>query len=543
MTDLPVLRDLGVILLAALACALLARRARTPTIVAYLVAGLVLGPGLHLVDASEPVDLMSEVGIVLLLFLVGLELSLDKIRDVGRVVLSTAAAQVGLTAAGGFGLSLLLGFPPVEALFLAVALTFSSTVVVVKLLDQKHESDSLHGRIAVGILLVQDVVVIVALTLLGGLDPEGAGDPAAMLRGLLASLGGMGVLVAAALLAARRLLPRAMGWAARSFDVLFIWSLFWCFLFVAAAEAMHLSVEIGAFLAGISLAQLPYAHELRRRVHPLMNFFIAVFFVSLGAHMELGAALEHWGAVLAFSVFVVAGKWLVVTAALARAGQGEATAFRAGVSLAQISEFSFIFASLGLASGYVGRPVLSILGAVGLLTIGGSSYLILADRRLHALARRAGLLRPFRARPEAEDAAGSEPRGHVVVVGMNALGRRIVRGLAERGEVVVAVDSDPAKLAGLPGRQVLGNAEHPAVLEEAGLPRAKLLVSALQIEDANNLLAFRGRSAGVPTSIHAFDQAVVEELREIGADHLIVSKSAGTHRLGRILHRLGVTPG
>jgi Kef-type K+ transport system membrane component KefB len=543
VTDLPVLRDLGIILLAATACVLLARSVRTPAIVAYLAAGLVLGPGLHLVDDSEPLELISEVGIVLLLFLVGMELSLSKIRDVGRVVLAASAAQVALTAAGGFGLALLLGFRLVEALFLATALTFSSTVVVVKLLDQKHEANSLHGRIAIGILLVQDVVVIVALTFLSGLDPGRAGDPLGMLRGLLASLAGMAVLVVVALVAARRLLPRVMGWASRSFDVLFIWSLFWCFLFVAAAETMGLSVEIGAFLAGISLAQLPYNHELRRRVHPLMNFFMAVFFVSLGAHMELGAALEHWGAVLAFSAFVVVGKWLLVTASLARAGQEEPVAFRTGVSLAQISEFSFIFAALGLASGYIDRPVLSILGAVGLLTIGGSSYLILADRRLYERARAAGLLRPFRARPEEVRAAGAETGGHVVVVGMNALGRRIVRGLADRGEEVVAIDSDPRKLAGLPAHQVLGNADHLAVLEEAGFTRAKLLVSALQIEDANNLLAFRGRTAGVRTSIHAFDQAVMDELRENGADELIVSKSAGTDRLGRILHRMGVTGG
>jgi Kef-type K+ transport system membrane component KefB len=483
------------------------------------------------------------VGIVLLLFLVGLELSLEKVRDVGRVVLMAAGVQVVFTAAGGFSLSLVLGFSTVEALFVAVALTFSSTIVVVKLLDQQREGDSLHGRIAVGILLVQDVVVILALTLLAGLDPERAGDPLALVGGLLFALAGMGLLVAVALLSARYFLPRMMGWASRAFDVLFIWSLAWCFLFVVAAEALELSVEIGAFLAGFSLAQLPYTHELRRRVHPLMNFFIAVFFVSLGVHMELGKALEHWVAVLVLSAFVLLGKWLIITWSLARFGQRERTAFRTGGSLAQISEFSFIFASLGMAAGYLDSSVLSVLGAVGLLTIGVSSYVILYGDTLHRAASGAGLLRFIRAPTDDETEAEEELSGHVVVVGMNALGRRIVRELASRGERVVAIDSDPHKLQALPGSHVLGNAEHLSVLEEAGFARAKLLVSALQIEDANNLLAFRGEAAGVPTSIHAFDQTLIEELREIGVDHLIISKRAGTRRLGGILHRMGVMGG
>ena len=275
MTDLPILRDLGIILLTATLLVFVARRAGAPTIVAYLVAGLLLGPATGWLEASESVELISELGIILLLFLVGLELSLDKVRDVGRVVIVAALAQILLTAAGGFGLSRLLGFGTTDALFLAVALTFSSTVVVVKLLDQKGESTARYGRIAIGILLIQDVAVILSLTLLAGLDPREATGPGSMIQGLVFSLAGMGALVVAAIVAARYLLPRVMGWAADSLETLFLWSLAWCFAFVVAAEFLGLSLEIGAFLAGISLAQLRYNHELRRRVHPLMNFFIA----------------------------------------------------------------------------------------------------------------------------------------------------------------------------------------------------------------------------------------------------------------------------
>ena len=538
MTDLPILRDLGAVLLTATLLVFAARRAGAPTIVAYLVAGLLLGPATGWLEASESVELISELGIILLLFLVGLELSLDKVRDVGRVVIIAALAQILLTAAGGFGLSLLLGFGTTDALFLAVALTFSSTVVVVKLLDQKGDSTARYGRIAIGILLVQDVAVILSLTLLAGLDPREATGPGSMVQGLVLSLAGMGALVVAAIVAARYLLPRVMGWAADSLETLFLWSLAWCFAFVVAAEFLELSVEIGAFLAGISLAQLPYNHELRRRVHPLMNFFIAVFFVSLGLHMHLEAAFERWWAVLALTAFVILGKFLILLVSTAKAGETPETSFRTGISLAQISEFSFVFAALAIGEGYIDEGILSIIGAVGLLTIGGSSYLILADTALYRWVHGAGWLRPFGTGAETRTAGGEEIAGHVIVVGMNALGRRIVQALLRRGEAVVAIDNDPRKLEELPCPTVLGTAEHLSVLTEAGLERAKLLVSALQIEDANNLLAFRGRSAGVPTSIHAFDRSVVKQLEEIGVDHLIMSKNAGTRSLAEMLRQM-----
>jgi Kef-type K+ transport system membrane component KefB len=542
MTDFPILYDLGIILLAAAAFTLAARRLKMPTIVTYILAGLALGPATGLLQVTESVELISEVGIALLLFLVGLELSLDKIRDVGKVAVVAGIAQVSISGAGGFGLALLLGFSVVEAAFLGLALSFSSTVVVVKLLDQQKELHSTHGRIAVGILLVQDLVVIVALTFLTGL---GTGTQeltaGAVLAGLGTSFGGMTILLGFALLSARYLLPPLFRWISASTEAIFIWSLCWCFLLVLGAELFHLSAEIGAFLAGVSLAQLPYNHDLTRRVHPLMNFFVAVFFVSLGVQMELEYALEHWGAALLMSAFVLVGKTVILLWLVPRAGYPVRTSFLTSVTLAQISEFSFILAALGLALGMIDEAVLSLVGVVGLVTISVSSYMILFDERLYELLERRGVLRIFTSRNERAEGGDEEPmRDHVVVVGMNALGRRLVEGLMERGERVVAVDTSPANLRDLACPTVLGNAEYLSVLEEAGIGDAKLLVSALQIEDTNLLLAYRARSFGVPASIHAFDQSLVGELRQIGAEHLIISKSAATRQVARMLQRAGV---
>jgi Kef-type K+ transport system membrane component KefB len=540
MTELPILRDLGVIAIAAMVFVLAGRMLRMPTIVAYILAGLAVGPVAGILAATDTVHLVSETGVVLLLFLVGLELSFAKIRDVGRVAVVAGLGQVLFTALGGFLLATLLGFSVVEAVFLGTALTFSSTVVVVKVLGQKSELDTLYGRIAVGIFLVQDLVVIIALTVLAGL-----GDPSELTAGALAgslggAFGGMLLLLGVSLLASRYVLPWLFGWMVGSAEGLFIWSLAWCFLFVVAAELLQISPEIGAFLAGVSLAQLPYNQELRRRVHPLMNFFVMVFFVSLGVEMEIGAAMEHWLAAVVFSLFVLLLKPPIFVFIIARMGYDVRTAFLTSVTVAQISEFSFIFAAVGLSAGLIDESVLSLIGVIGLVTIAGSVYMILYNHGLYALLHDRGWLKMFersgQSVPKEEE---DELRDHVIVVGMNTLGRRIARDLLDGGAEVVAIDSDPAKLAGLECRTVLGNAEHLSVLEEARIEKAALLVSALQIEDANNLLAFRGRAAGVPTAIHAFDRAVVADLKEIGVDHLILSKNAGIQRLVGYMHREG----
>jgi Kef-type K+ transport system membrane component KefB len=552
MADPILLSSLGTILVAAGLAAVLTRRLNVPTIVAYLGVGLLLGPATGVLSPDEAVAVISEVGIALLLFLVGLELSIPKIKGVGGVAMAAGIGQVVFTAAGGFGLAWLLGFDTMESIFLATALTFSSTVVVVKLLSQKRELDSLYGRIAVGIFLVQDLVVIVVLTFLAGLgDPETL-TPSGLAGSLGLAFGGMLLLLAGALGTARSVLPRVFGWASASPETIFIWSLCWLFIFVLAAEAMHLSPEIGAFLAGISLAQLPYNHDLRRRVQPLTNFFLAVFFVSLGVQMQLGAAQQYAGAALVLSLFVLIGNPLIFMVIIARMGYSERTSFLTSVTVAQISEFSFIFAAVGLAAGLIDESILSLIAVVGIVTIAASSYMILYNHELYAWFERRGLLRVFRARAEAapdiaaaaDEGAGGEASaaGHIVVVGMNTLGRTLVQRLAESGEDVVAVDTDPAKLAGLPARTIIGDVQYPAVLEEAKLADAKLLVSTLRIEDTNNLLAYHAVKLGVPSSVHAFERSVVTDLREIGVNHLMISSNDGIRRILREVARHGMLP-
>ncbi len=531
MVEFELLQSLGLMLLAALGATLAARLVRVPNIVAYIGAGLLLGPGFGVLGVSHTIELISEFGIILLLFLVGLELSLDKIKEVGTTAFIAGGVQMGGTALGGVLLARAFGYPFVESVVLAVAITFSSTVVVVKLLEQQGDLDAPYGQISVGVLLVQDLVVVMVLTFVAGLSGTGELAWSDVGRGLGQAFGGMALLGALIVVAARYVLPSAIRWISTVTEGLFIWSLFWCFLVVLVAEAFHLSPELGAFLAGIAMAQLPQCHELRHRVHPLVNFFIIVFFVSLGLQMELEAALAQWPLALALTGFVMVVKPLLFFGVLPQLGHSEETSFQTGLTLAQISEFSLIFGALALSSGLIDETLLSVITMVGLLTFSLSAFLILFSDRLYAAVRPYRPLSWFGARQKAPAPQDEKLRDHVIVVGMNTLGRSLVDRLQKAGEMIVAVDTDPEKLASLSVHTVHGNAIHETVREEARLDTAKLLISSLSIEGTNNLLAYHAKRAGVPCSIHAFDRTSEDSLRDIGVDHLIRSKHEGARYL------------
>ena len=524
-SELTLLLNLGFIVITAAGFAFLGKLVKMPSIVAYIIAGMVLGPGLGIVQLDHSLELISELGIALLLFLVGLELSLQKIKDLGRVAIILGGLQVPMTAAGAYVISTLMGFSVVECVFLAATVTFSSTVVVIKLLDQKGATSRLFGRIAISLFLAQDIVVIIGLTILSGLG-SGGDEPFEMVT-LTKSLGiafaGMVILLLVSLFASRCVLPKPFAWASRSPDTVFIWALCWCFLVVLLAHQFHLSVEIGAFLAGIAIAQLPIHEDLHRRLHPLMTFFVAVFLVTLGIQMDISVLGEVWKYALGLSVFVITAKPLIVFIILSRLRYSEYTAFQAATASGQVSEFAFILLGLGAGAGLIEGRVVSLGGMVGILTIAISSYLILYSDPLYSTFQKLGVLKFFKAKQEPDTEEQHSYEGHVIVVGMNALGREVVKQLSGRGETVLAIDTDPRKLEGLNCAETLiGSVEYESAVEEIGLSRARLVISALQIEDTNHLLAYRCRSVGVPCAIHAFDISVVEDLLDLDTAYMFM---------------------
>ncbi|MCS1407831.1 MAG: Glutathione-regulated potassium-efflux system protein KefC [Verrucomicrobia subdivision 3 bacterium] len=540
MIDEAFIRSLGLMIIAAAAFASLARKLGVPTIVGYLVAGVVLGPATHVIDDARVVSLISEIGIILLLFLVGLELDIAKIRNLGKVAVLAGTGQIVVTSFLSFGCCILLGFELRTSLVMAAALTFSSTVVVVKVLAEKKELDALHGRIAIGVLLVQDLAAILLLTVLAGLQEGSDFSLSQTLGNTIQAIGGIVTILVVALLASRFILLRLLTWAITYPGMLFIWSLCWCFALVQIAHWFHLSHEIGAFMAGVSLAQLPFQHELARRVNPLMNFFIAVFFTSLGINLNLDIPTRYWITAAALTLFVLVGKFAVVMLTASRLRIDEKSSYFSGVLLCQISEFSLIFATLAFSKGLIDETALSIIGLVGLATISLSAYGIQYKTFLYRFVRHRRLLSPFQATAASPPAPTVKSlHQHVILVGVNSLGIYIVDQLLDRGETVLAIDTNPQRLAPLKCRTLVGNAEDWALLEEANLPQAKLLVSALHIEDTNDLLAYRCRQLQIPCAIHAVDLEETDNLLEMDATYLMIPKVDGIKLQNQQLGKLG----
>ena len=545
MSDIALMSVLGLMIVAAAGVNLIARLLRMPTIVGYLVAGLLVGPIFGLLEAesrSGVVGTIGEMGVVLLMFLVGLELNLERLRDVGKVAIAAGLGQVLLTALGAFGLSTLLGFPPVEALFLAVA--FSSTVVVVKLLDQKGDLHRRYGQIALGILLIQDLVVIVVLTLLAGLASPEPVAPWTVVQNIARAFLSMGGLLLVALLAARYVLPSPFKWAASAPRMLLVWSLAFCFVFVSFAHVLSLSPEAGAFLAGLCVAQLGATHELSRRIRPLMSFFVAVFFVSLGAQIDLEAAAGFGPAALSFLAFALLAKPILITGLLSRIGEPDRTALLAALSLGQLSEFSLIVIGTAVSNQMVGQHVLALIGVVSVSAFIVSALLSVHSERLVGRAHRSRLFRPLlRGHPGTpeSDRGQAHRRGHVIVVGMNDLGRKLAIELHDQGESVLAVDVNPLRLASLPCSTMSGDIEYEASLEEAGLAGAKLAVSALRMASTNALFAVRCQSLGVPVALHVFDRSVAESLAGLDSCFLVQPKLEAGQRVLDLLDAIGIS--
>jgi Kef-type K+ transport system membrane component KefB len=512
----------GLIILTAAILAVIGQRFRVPSILTYLLAGILLGPLLAWVKIDASLALISELGIALLLFLVGIELSFAKIKDLSRVAILLGSLQIPLTAASGFILASLVGFDWLDAIFLGATVTFSSTVVVMKLLDEKGATNRLYARVAIALFLAQDIVIILALTAMSGIDASSEISWFSILTDLAFAFTGMALLLGFVLIAARYGLPKPFTWAARSSDTVFIWALSWCFIVVFLAHKFNLSVEIGAFLAGIAIAQLPVHEDLHRRLHPLMTLFIAIFLVTLGIKTEITQLVHLWPQVLLFTVFVLVIKPLIIFAILMYQKFNQETAFHAAIAGGQVSEFAFILLALASSAHLIDSQTLALGSFVGIASIAGSAYLIIYSEKIYQWLDQRGC---FRAIPEhaASEFAESQPlEQHVIVIGMNALGRKLVHALEQRGESVVAIDTDPNKLKGLGDAETLiGQVEYPSVLEQVAYRQAKLVVSALQIEETNQLVAYRCRSVNIPCAIHAFDHLQIEQLQQLDVDYLI----------------------
>jgi Kef-type K+ transport system membrane component KefB len=467
-------------------------RLRQPLIIAYIVVGIVAGPAaLGLVSAHDQIDLLAQVGIAVLLFLVGLKLDLQHVRHIGPVALATGLGQLAFTIAGGFALILLLGKGVMEALYVAIALTFSSTIIIVKLLSDKRELDALHGRIAVGFLIVQDLAVVLAMMAMSALR----GSDEAALAEVVFSLAWRVLLAAAVLYVLMRwLLPGIVKAMAHSQELLLIFAIAWGTGLAALGEWAGFSKEAGAFLAGFSLASTAYRDAINARLAGIRDFLLLFFFIDLGSKLDFSTLGGEVVPAIVLSLFVLIGNPLIVMAIMGYMGYRKRTGFLAGLTVAQISEFSIVFVAMGISLGHVGVQALGLTTLVGLVTIALSTYMILYSQFLYE--RLAPLLGAFERRvPFREQAVENDRRSNdvpdVVIFGLGRYGGRLAQQLQAAAVRVLGVDFDPECVSEMRLRGVAvhyGDAQESGFLDELPLKHAKWVVSTLPDLESN--LAF-----------------------------------------------------
>ncbi len=424
---------------------------RQPLIVSFIFVGVLVGPSvLGIVQEGEHIDLLAHLGIAVLLFLVGLKLDLKLIRDMGKIALATGLGQVFFTSVVGFFIALLLGYGVLTSVYIAVALTFSSTIIIVKLLSDKKEVDALHGRIALGFLIVQDIVVVLALIVLSaiGIGDQGGAIVPLWQQIIWLVVYGLGLVLFIGLFM-RYVANLLMKKMASSSELLVSFGIAWAAFLAMVCDLLGFGQELGGLLAGVALASTAYREALIARLGPVRDFLLLFFFIYLGSQLDLDVLGNQVGSALIFSLFVLIGNPIIVMIIMGLMGYRKRTGFLAGLTVAQISEFSLIFMGMGLAVGHVSEAALGLVTLVGFITIALSVYMITYSQTLYQWL--SPILNVFERKQKTqrvEDACSVSKNAHydVIVFGLGRYGDNIATRLSQQNKRVLGVDFNPELL-------------------------------------------------------------------------------------------------
>jgi len=534
-----IFQEIAVLLLIASTVSVLMMLMRQPLIIAYIIVGILVGPSvLGIIRIGDEVDLLAQMGISLLLFVVGLKLDLHLIRTMGPVALATGLGQIIFTSFFGYLISLIMGFSPVSALYIAIALTFSSTIIIVKLLSDKREIDALHGRIALGFLIVQDIVVVLMMI---GLTTFGSSEGTERFWSNLAILLFKGsVFIVSIALLMRYVIPRLLHHLASSMEMLILFSISWAVFLAALGYMIGFSKEIGAFIAGVSLASTPYREAISSRLVNLRDFLMLFFFIDLGAKLDMQQLGVQVTPAVVLSLFVLIGNPLIVMIIMGLMGYRSRTGFLAGLTVAQISEFSLILASLGVSLGHIYNDALGLITLVGLITIGISTYMILYSHQLYK--RLSPWLKVFEKKVQKHEDTYKTPKTihqpDIIIFGMGRFGRTLAHNLKESGISVLGIDFDPETVAFLnkQGFKIFyGDAEDQEFLSSLPLSSAKCIVSTIPYLETNLTLLnalkyhkYHGRKAVIFQTDYEKDK-----LKEAGADFVFSPFICAAHDVAK----------
>lgn len=529
--------EISIIFVIAAIVALVMQILRQPLVLGHILTGIIVGPAVFdLIRNQETIQVFSQLGITALLFIIGLNLNPRIIREVGKVAVITGLGQILITTGLGYLIGRAFGQSPIIAFYIALAFTFSSTIIISKMLADRKDLWQLHGKIAIGLLLVQDIVATIFLLIISSIIQGGeVGD-------IIINTGLRGVVVGAVLcVVVIYVLPILTGIFARSKEFLFIFAIAWGIGLAAFFQALGLSIELGALIAGVALASSPYHYEISAKMSLMRDFFIVMFFILLGSQLSYGNISQFLGPIIVFSLFVIIVKPIIVMTIMGLLNYSKRTSFKAGLTVAQISEFSLVLVFLAIRAGHLPPEYLSLATIVGMITISISTVMLLYADELYVLL--APALSIFE-RSSFKKESRRKERYDAILFGCHRVGSDFLPSLEQWGGNYIVVDFDPAVIQtltekGIPNRY--GDAGENAFLEDIDLKKLKLAISTIPDFETNLYLVQMIRDENPDAVLialgHNIDEA--EELYATGAHYVILPQFIGGNYAAMLVSKFG----
>ncbi|RLJ06211.1 MAG: hypothetical protein DRP18_01360 [Candidatus Aenigmatarchaeota archaeon] len=529
------LLHIGLILIIATFIAYLAKIFRQPLIVAYVLAGILIGPmGFGLIKNTSEITALAELGIAFLLFTVGLELDFQKLRNVGAVSVGGGIIQVVLTFVLGFFVSEWLGFNSTTSVYIGLLVAFSSTMIVTKFLVDRNEINTLHSRIMLGILLLQDIMVIMILPVLT--------TQTALSLEILATIfiKGFGLFSIAVVLN-RFVFKRILDYAAETYEILFMTAISICFLFIGLAVALGFPVSIGAFIGGLAIASFPYNLEIEGEIHSLRDFFAVIFFVSLGMSINLMVVYNMFFEFLVILFVILLIKPLILSIIYLLLGYGGRNASRIGLGLAQASEFSFILATQGLLLGHLNTQNYSFILSIVVISMVTTPYFMQFRNnfyRFFSNIQPSFLKKKITSKrvQKIEKHPKKSLENHIIIFGAHRMGGRIIEYLKKKKKNFIVVENNPEIVKRLSNEGVYckyADADNEDILRVVGLYKANLAVITVPNNEIACFVTRRAKRFNPVIKIFARAHSVqeAENLYNCGADFVVVPEFESSEKI------------
>lgn len=525
----PLLQDIVILLGFSVVVVFILQRFKLPSILGFLITGVIIGPyGLSLIENHEQVEVLSEIGVILLLFVIGMELTVNQLASIKRTVLYGGLMQVGLTILVAALVYIVMGFPWNEAVFIGFLFSLSSTAIVLKILQDRNEISAPHGRVALGLLIFQDIIVVPMMLF----TPILAGGAVDLGREVLLLLLKSGLVVLLTYIAARYVVPRALYVIAKTGnkELFLLSTITLCFAVAFLTASAGLSLAFGAFLAGLIISESEYSYQATSTILPFRELFISFFFISIGMLLELEFFMEHTGMILLLVLVVFLVKGSIVALVTAILKYPLRTVLLSGLALFQIGEFSFILSRIGIESGILSATMNQYFLSVSVVTMLLTPFVFIFSERIASALLNSPLQKSWKSivgNTGPEDRSGlKELDNHLLIVGYGINGRNLARAarFAKIPYVILELNAQIVKSERMNGEPIFyGDAVHEHILERVKVKKARVVVIAISDPQATKIIIsnIRHLSPSVFLLVRTRYVKETESLLALGADEVI----------------------